>query len=323
MKKYLAVLCALACAWLPTAPLSAADSAAQSSKSLIFPFLGYTETRYPIVLAHGLFGFDDIYGYDYFFQIPEALRADGAKVYVTQVSATNSSEVRGEQLLRQVENIVATTGAKKVNLIGHSQGGLDVRYVAAVRPDLVASVTTVAGVHKGSKVADVLLAVGPGGTPQNAVEGAVVSGIGQLVAIASGNPTLPQDGSAALYDLSTAGAAAYAAKYPAGVPTSACGNGQAVVNGIRYFSWSGTGVVTTAVDVSDEALALTSLAFRLEANDGLVGKCSSHLGTVIRDDYFQNHLDEVNQVFGVVSPLEASPASLFRQQANRLRNLGL
>jgi triacylglycerol lipase len=31
-----------------------------------------------------------------------------------------------------------------------------------------------------------------------------------------------------------------------------------------------------------------------EANDGLVGKCSSHLGTVIRDNYFHNHLDEVN-----------------------------
>jgi len=43
-----------------------------------------------------------------------------------------------------------------VNLIGHSQGGLDVRYVAAVRPDLVASVTTIGAPHQGAQVADYL-----------------------------------------------------------------------------------------------------------------------------------------------------------------------
>lgn len=310
MRKLTAVLCALLGATAINAPASAAGT-------------GYTQTQYPIVLAHGLFGFDDIYGTSYFYQIPEALQQDGAKVYVTQVSATNSSEVRGEQLLKQVENIIAISGAKKVNLIGHSQGGQDVRYVAAVRPDLIASVTTVAGVHKGSKVADVLLAVGPNGTPTNALEGSVVSGIGQLIDLASGDSTLPQNGSAALYDLSTTGSAAFTKKYPAGVPTSACGNGAASANGIRFYSWSGAGVVTTGVDPSDAVLALASAAFVPDANDGLVATCSAHFGTVIRDNYFQNHLDEVNQVFGVVSPLEASPQSLFRQQANRLKGAGL
>jgi triacylglycerol lipase len=78
----------------------------------------YTQTRYPIVLVHGLFGFDSALGVDYFYGIPEALRRDGAKVYVAQVSAANSTEVRGEQLLAQVKNILALTGASKVNLIG-------------------------------------------------------------------------------------------------------------------------------------------------------------------------------------------------------------
>jgi len=54
-----------------------------------------------------------------------------------------------------------------------------------------------------------------------------------------------------------------------------------------------------------------------------VGRCSSHLGDVIRDNYFQNHLDEVNQVLGLVSIFESSPASIFRSHANRLKNLGL
>ena len=94
------------------------------------------------------------------------------------------------------------------------------------------------------------------------------------------------------------------------------------MNGIKYYSWSGTGVLTNALDVSDAALGLTSL-FYPEANDGLVGKCSSHLGTVIRDNYFQNHLDEVNQILGLVSIFESNPTTLFRAHANRLKTAGL
>jgi triacylglycerol lipase len=62
---------------------------------------GYTKTKYPIVLVHGLFGFDSFLGLDYFYGIPSALTRDGAKVYVAQVSAAHSTEVRGEQLLAQ------------------------------------------------------------------------------------------------------------------------------------------------------------------------------------------------------------------------------
>ena len=40
------------------------------------------------------FGFDSVLGIDYFYGIPDALRQSGAKVYVAQVSAANSTEVR-------------------------------------------------------------------------------------------------------------------------------------------------------------------------------------------------------------------------------------
>lgn len=39
---------------------------------------GYTQTRYPIVLVHGLFGFDTLAGMDYFHGIPQSLTRDGA-----------------------------------------------------------------------------------------------------------------------------------------------------------------------------------------------------------------------------------------------------
>jgi len=280
------------------------------------------KTQYPIVLAHGMAGFDELFGvYEYWFGIPDALEDKGATVFVTSVSQFNTSQERGEQLIAQIETITAITGKPKVNLIGHSHGGLDVRYVAAVRPDLVASVTSVGSPHKGAELADFLRDNVESGSFTEAVLSAFADSLGVVLGLISGS-TNPQDSIAALDQLSTPGALAFAASYPQGVPTSACGEGAASVNGIRYYSWGGTGVLTNALDVGDAALGLTSL-FYSEANDGLVGHCSSHLGDVIRDDYFQNHLDEVNQVLGLVSIFESNPKTLFKNHANRLKNAGL
>ena len=137
----------LMCGVLAFAPLAQTAQAAGSQTA---------QTAYPIVLVHGMLGFDTVAGIDYWYGIPGELRAQGAKVFVAEVAATNSSEVRGEQLLKQVKDVLALTGASKVNLIGHSHGGPTARYVSGVAPQLVASVTTVGSPHKGSKVADVL-----------------------------------------------------------------------------------------------------------------------------------------------------------------------
>jgi triacylglycerol lipase len=282
----------------------------------------YTKTRYPIVLAHGLGGFDELFGvYEYWYGIPSALRDGGASVFVTEVSQLNSTEARGEQLIDQIEQIVAITGKPKVNLIGHSHGGLDVRYVAAVRPDLVASVSTIGSPHKGAELADYLRANVQQGSFTESVLSFFAESLGTVLGLLSGS-TNPQDAIAALDALTSSGLAAFNATYPQGVPTTTCGSGAAVVNAIRYYSWSGTGVLTNVFDISDASLGLTSL-FYSEANDGLVGRCSSHLGTVIRDNYFYNHLDEVNQILGLVSIFESNPTTVFRTHANRLKNAGL
>lgn len=278
---------------------------------------GYTQTKYPIVMVHGFLGFDSIGPLEYFYGITSALRSGGAQVYVTTVSAANSTEVRGEQMLTQVKQILAVTGATKVNLIGHSHGGPTARYVASVRPDLVASVTSVGGVNKGSKVADVLMDNAPG------VSTVVLGAVADLMSIVSGNTGRPQDAKAAMTSLTTAGSLAFNSRYPEGVPLSACGEGAYQARGVYYFSWSGGKQITNVLDPLDAPLGLTALAFNGEKNDGLVGSCSSHLGRVIRDDYAMNHLDEINQTAGLVSLFETSPVTVFRQQANRLQGLGL
>ena len=81
-------------------------------------------------------------------------------------------------------------------------------------------------------------------------------------------------------------------------------------------------MLTNSADPFDDALGVASL-FTSQPNDGLVGRCSAHLGQVIRDDYFQNHLDEVNQIAGLVSFFEVSPIAVFRTHANRLKLAGL
>lgn len=298
-----AVLLFACMAWLPSAQAQ-----------------GYTQTRYPIVLVHGLFGFDSVFGLDYFYGIPQALRADGARVYVAQVSAANSTEVRGEQLLAQVKNILAVTGAAKVNLIGHSHGGPTIRYVAGVAPQLVASATSVGGVNRGSRVADIMRGVAPAGSVSESVANTVASALVALINLGSGGSGLPQLPTAALDSLTTAGSVRFNQRFPHGIP-SGCGSGAELVNGVRYFSWTGTLPLTHALDASDGPLGLLSLAFG-EANDGLVSACSSRLGRHL-GDHRQNHLDEVNQMFGLVDWWSASPVSLYRQHANRLKLLGL
>jgi triacylglycerol lipase len=292
------------------------------------PLLGlaqssYTQTRHPIVLAHGLLGFDSILGvYDYWYGMPSELRAGGAKVYVASFSASNFSEVRGEQLIRDLDRLRATYGHAKFNLIGHSHGGPTIRYVAAVRPDLVASVTSIGSPHTGSKVADALNSSFPPGSTMRGLVAGLVNALSTFIAVTSGNDD-PQDALGALASLSSAGAASFNARFPQGMPGSACGQGHSVVNGIRYYSWGGTSVLTHVLDASDPLLGASSLFFGFEPNDGLVGRCSSHLGVVLRDDYGWNHLDEVNQILGFTSWFASNPKSVLRSHANRLKNAGL
>jgi len=308
MKRFLAA-CAASLALLGTpVALNAADT--------------YTQTRHPIVLVHGLLGFDALGPVQYFYGIPSELRRSGAVVHTASVSQSNSTEVRGEQLLRELQGLKARYGYTKFNLIGHSHGGSTSRYVAAVAPGLVASVTTVGTPHKGSKVADAVAGI-TSFTGTTGAVAALVNGLSSVVAYLSGSGANPQNALASLQSLSTAGAADFNRRFPQGAPTTACGQGAEVVNGVRYYSMGGTSVLTNVLDVSDGFLGAASVFFGFEQNDGLVGQCSSHWGKVLRDDYNWNHMDEVNHVFGLRSWFSSDPVSVYRTQANRLKSLGL
>lgn len=283
----------------------------------------YTQTKYPVVLAHGMFGWDKMAGIiDYWYQIPQTLSSGGTKVYTTQVGGLESSEARGEQLLTQVQTILALSGAQKVNLIGHSHGGHSVRYVAAVIPQSVASVSTVGTPAQGSKVADLILSVDAVSPTVGSLAVTVLNSMNDLLKLMTGDKTV-SNAKASLYSLSTKGSAEFTAKFPQGMPTTPCGQGAGLVNGVRYYSWGSTSVKTNALDPVDLLFSVTTLAFMGAPNDGMVGQCSSHVGQVIRDDYKMNHFDQVNQFFGLRDIFGTDPLSVFRQQANRLKLAGL
>ncbi|MBD8568433.1 MULTISPECIES: esterase/lipase family protein [Pseudomonas syringae group] len=290
-------------------------------------------TRYPLLLVPGLLGFVRLLVYPYWFGIVKALERGGATVIPVMVSGVNSTEIRGEQLLKVIEQTVRETGVAKVNLIGHSQGALTVRYVAARRPDLVASVTSVAGPNYGSELADYLERHFPPGTLGGRVVNAVIGLLAwTIVAFETGyrGPKLPMDITASHQSLTTTGVALFNRQYPQGLPEVWGENGEELVDGVRYYSWSGIlkpGVTNRGrnlIDGTNVTCRIFARTFRKERgqSDGMVGRFSSHLGTVIGDDFPLDHFDIVNQTFGLVGK-GADPVRLFMEHAARLKAAGL
>jgi len=291
-------------------------------------YFSYTKTKHPIMLVPGIFAFDSISVVDYWYQIPNAIEKRGGKAYVAKINAFENSVQRGETLIAQMEAIIATSKGKvtKFNLMGHSQGGMTSRYVMNVRPDLVASVTTMATPHSGSPLADIVTNIAPQASVQGVLFEAFANTVGNLVNLLSKNKKDDSDIYSMLGEFNAAGAAQFNANFPIGLPSTHCGNGPSQVNiaghNIKTYSWGGTGHFTGGIDISDPLFAITGLAFN-GGNDGVTGQCSSHFGKVIRDNYYMNHLDFNNHILGLVSIFETNPKTLFKNHANRLKKAGL
>lgn len=264
---------------------------------------------YPIVLAHGFFGFADLVGIvEYWYGIPAELELAGeTQVFVTEVDPFNGSDMRGGELITQIETILATTGHDKVNLIGHSQGGLDARVVAHERPDLVASATTLAAPHQGSEIADLVETL-----PDDVLE-LLLPVLTDFLGIVYDQDTAKSDVLAALDLFSEDGIAAFNAEYTDSP-------------GVPYYSIMGRSDRTLATeecaatdrpsfitkwdeerDPIDPMLAVMEGTLddgdplwnwgNEHPNDGLVrvesSKWGRFLGCIPAD-----HLDEVGQLFG-------------------------
>lgn len=189
---------------------------------------GAARGRYPLVLAHGFFGFDKVGPLEYFNGAEADLRAAGFAVYVTAVEPVASSvDTRGPELGRQIACIATRSGVDQVNLVGHSQGGLDARVVAADPrfSRYIATVSTVSTPHRGTLIADAALGL----TPDLEVSDALLDAVAEFWGYAVGAPEDDAQVRASLEQLSETGSPAFNAAVPDNP-------------NVAYFSWAGRSV---------------------------------------------------------------------------------
>ncbi|WP_157210341.1 esterase/lipase family protein [Turneriella parva] len=135
-------------------------------------------------------------------------------------TALQSHAARAEEMKQLINLWMAANGYTKVNLMGHSQGGLDARYMVANlgMASKVRVLTSIATPHRGAPMADIVLNVIPSWLQPHAV-----AAVGYLSGILLYGNT-KQDLAASLKDLTIAGSAAFNTLLWAGsarLPTSA------------------------------------------------------------------------------------------------------
>src|SRR5580704_1011547 len=117
-----------------------------------------------IVLVHGILGFREKFGIEYFRNIAEHFREKGLKVIAPVLDPTQGIEYRGAQLRDQI-NAALSNGlidpSQKTHIIAHSMGGLDSRWMLSpANPDRIQapirSLTTISTPHRGSPIADIV-----------------------------------------------------------------------------------------------------------------------------------------------------------------------
>lgn len=113
----------------------------------------------PVVLVHGLFGFDRIgvpgARFDYFRGIAKHLESLGCQAHAVRLPPAASVPARARQLVAAIEALPH----ERIDLIAHSLGGLDARYALAHLglARRVRALVTIGTPHRGSPIADLVL----------------------------------------------------------------------------------------------------------------------------------------------------------------------
>lgn len=248
--------------------------------------------RTPIVLVHGLLGFDrlKVAGLtvaNYFPGIVECLEAAGNRVLIPTLSPTGGVADRARQLKAFLDR---ESAREPVHLLAHSMGGLDARYMISKlgMADRVLTLTTLGTPHQGSAFADWGL-----------------ERLERLVRPVFDFLSIP---SQAFYDLTTANCK----KFNLEVPD---------VPGVRYFS------VAARHDgsfMNPEWLLPYNIVYQAEGpNDGVVSVASASYGERIEiwdGDHFTlvNWLNPIN----LLRSRWRNPAPKYAPLLTRLRDEG-
>ncbi len=121
--------------------------------------LSYCNTKYPVILVSGLGFHDQNRLMNYWTNIPDYLKQHGCDVYTANQEAFISIPDNAIKLKYRILDILEKTKKEKINIIGHSKGGLEARYMASKldMEEHISSITTLGSPHRGTHLADIIL----------------------------------------------------------------------------------------------------------------------------------------------------------------------
>lgn len=257
-----------------------------------------TRKCWPIVFVHGIAGFRNIGPINYWMDVPDLLRAQGFEVYVAADRPFATVAERAAQAKAQITARYPDSRVK-VNVIAHSMGGLDLRYMITHlgMGDRIASATTIGTPHRGTSCADVI------GIVPAPVQDAI-NAVFMLVG---------WDMKGAIHDLTT--------HYVQNVFNPATPDDPRV----KYYSWAGVGDPMGTQTGHSMIIPIFwptwSLVDNLEGeNDGLISVKSARWGQFC-GTFPADHLNEIGQPLGVT--LKAFDYRAFYQKwADELEHAG-
>ncbi|MDP7037704.1 MAG: triacylglycerol lipase [Myxococcota bacterium] len=264
---------------------------------------------YPFVFLHGMAGFIELGPLEYWADIINLLNTQGHDAYPLAVEPFATMAIRAQNAAQQIDEILESTGAQKVHLLGHSQGGLDGRYIISTLgyADQVASLTTIASPHQGVSTIDAALGLLPDFTEE------AIAAI--FDAIAETITDYDSDLLAQLEDMSVEH-----------VQNTFNPNNPDAPN-VQYYSIGGRTQASPNVDTSitDVINPLFIGTFLLGTvlegeNDGLVSITSAQWGTYLGTAP-ADHLDEIG-MFPATPVVAFDYLTFYSQLANFLANQG-
>jgi triacylglycerol lipase len=116
--------------------------------------------KYPVLFVHGAGFRDKTLGVvNYWGRVPAAFAKYGIKVHYGGTDAWGSIEKNAELIKNKIGEILQKENTEKVNIIAHSRGGLEARYlISTLNMDrAVASLTTISTPHYGVRAMNLAL----------------------------------------------------------------------------------------------------------------------------------------------------------------------
>ena len=126
---------------------------------LDFPQPEIIQLKYPLFMCHGYGGIAGLVRPAPIHEPCMTLRGHGIHAFAPNIVPYAEIATRAEQWAEKIEQLKEQYGYEKFNVVGHSMGGLDMRYAISNMDiaDSVASLTTIATPHRGTSLAELVL----------------------------------------------------------------------------------------------------------------------------------------------------------------------